>query len=79
MDILLDILLKPPQPFIGYFFYLKLDRFPVVSVLNKFMKMNSNTISIVHSNLTRKESLYYLFRPYFCHEQTPVLGICWDI
>ena len=46
----------------------------MVSVLNKFMKMYSNTISIIHSNFRRKESLYYLFRPYFCHEQTPVLG-----
>ena len=46
----------------------------MVSVINKFMKMYSNTISIVHSNFRRKESLYYLFRPYFCHEQTPVLG-----
>ena len=26
--------------------------------------------SIVHSNFRKKESLYYLFRPYFCHEQT---------
>ena len=35
--------------------------------------MHSNTISIVHSNFRRKEPLY-LSRPYFCHEQTPVLG-----
>ena len=56
------------------FFNLKSDRFPVVSVLNKFMKMYSNTINIVHSNFRRKEPLYYLFRPHFCHEQTPVLG-----
>ena len=56
------------------YFYLKSDRFPVVSVLNKFMKMYSNTKNIVHSNFRRKEPLYYLFRPYFCHQQTPVLG-----
>ena len=37
----------------------------MVSVLNKFMKMYSNTINIVHSNFRRKESLYYLFRPLF--------------
>ena len=38
------------------------------------MKMYSNTINIVHSNFRRKEPLYYLFRPHFCHEQTLVLG-----
>ena len=38
------------------------------------MKMYSNTINIVHSHFRRKEHLYYLFRPHFCHEQTPVLG-----
>ena len=38
------------------------------------MKMYSNTINIVHSHFRRKEPLYYLFRPHFCHEQTPVLG-----
>ena len=38
------------------------------------MKMYSNTVNIVHSNFRRKEPLYYLFRPYFCNEQTPVLG-----
>ena len=36
--------------------------------------MYSNTINIVHSHFRRKEPLYYLFRPHFCHEQTPVLG-----
>ena len=38
------------------------------------MKMYSNTISIVHSNFRRKESLYLFIQPYFCHEQTQVLG-----
>ena len=38
------------------------------------MKMYRNTVNIVHSNFRRKEPLYYLFRPYFCNEQTPVLG-----
>ena len=52
------------------YFYLKSDRFPLVSVLNKFIKMYSNTINIVHSNFRRKEPLYYLSRPYFCNEQT---------
>ena len=33
--------------------------------------MYSNTISIVHSNFRRKESLYLFIQPYFCHEQTP--------
>ena len=47
------------------FFYLKSDRFPVVSVLNKFMKMHSNTISIVHSNFRRKESLYLFIQALF--------------
>ena len=47
------------------FFYLKSDRFPVVSVLNKFMKMYSNTISIVHSNFRRKESLYLFIQALF--------------
>ena len=41
------------------------DRFPVVSVLNKFMKMYSNTISIVHSNFRRKESLYLFIQALF--------------
>ena len=47
------------------FFYLTSDRFPVVSVLNKFMKMYSNTISIVHSNFRRKESLYFFIQALF--------------
>ena len=51
-----------------YYFYLKSEWFPLVSVLNKFIKMYSNTISIVHSNFRKKEPLYYLFRPYFCKE-----------
>ena len=51
---------------IVFFFYLKSDRFPVVSVLNKFMKMYSNTISIVHSNFREGKNPYiYLSRPYF--------------
>ena len=58
----------------SYYFFLKSERFPLVSVLNKFIKMYSNTISIVHSKFRKEELLYYLFRPYFCHEQTPVLG-----
>ena len=37
----------------------------MVSVLNKFMKMYSNTINIVHSHFRRKEPLYYLFRASF--------------
>ena len=47
------------------FFYLTSDRFPVVSVLNRFMKMYSNTISIVHSNFRRKESLYLFIQALF--------------
>ena len=39
------------------------------------MKIYSNSISFVHSNFRRKEPIYYLFRPYLCQEQTPVLGI----
>ena len=46
-------------------FYLTSDRFPVVSVLNKFMKMYCNTISIVHSNFRRKESLYLFIQALF--------------
>ena len=48
-----------------YFSYLKSDRFSVVSVLNKFMKMYSNTISIVHSNFRRKEPLYLFIQALF--------------
>ena len=37
----------------------------MVSVLNKFMKMYSNTISIVHSNFRRKEPLYLFIQALF--------------
>ena len=48
-----------------HLFFLKSECFPLVSFLNKFIKMYSNTISIVHSKFRKKEPLYYLFRPYF--------------
>ena len=42
-----------------------MNRFPVVSVLNKFMKMYSNSISIVHRNFRRKEPIYLFIQALF--------------
>ena len=65
MDIFLDILLKPPQPLMGLFLaknspiisIQNQSDFSLVSILNNFIKMYSNTINIVHSNFRRKEPL----------------------
>ena len=64
-----------PTLLCGYYF-IKLrglisvtNRFPVVSVLNKFMKMYSNSISIVHRNFRRKEPIYLFIQALLCQEQ----------
>ena len=46
-------------------FWWKSERFSSFSIFNKFMKMYSNTISIVHSNFRRKEPLYLFIQALF--------------
>ena len=48
-----------------YFFWWKSEWFSSFSVFNKFMKIYSNSISIVHSNFRRKEPLYLFIQALF--------------
>ena len=42
LDILLDILLKPPQPFIGLFFYHQLDNINIIKQWKKNKEYSNN-------------------------------------
>ena len=48
LDILLDILLKPPQPFIGLFLYFDISN-PIADFFTSFLGSSSGTFLIIVS------------------------------